>query len=133
MIRKLSLIAIGTAALAACQQETIVAGEQPDPMKEDLAKAAPVELPPAIVSSKSYRCKDNSLVQIDWLEGGKGANLRVGGTAAPTPLRPAPPPTEGQQPVEGFVAEGGFALKGDAKTANVNLTMPGKPGQSCRG
>ena len=77
MIRKLSLIIVGGAALVACSKEshTIVGGEQPDPMKEELAKAAPVELPPAIASTKTYRCKDNSLVRIDWLQGGKGAYL----------------------------------------------------------
>jgi hypothetical protein len=74
MTRKLPLLILGAAALAACdtKPETITARDE-DPMAEELAKAAPVELPPAIASSKTYRCKDNSLVKIDWLQDGKGA------------------------------------------------------------
>jgi hypothetical protein len=37
MIRKLTLTALGMLALAGCKQETIVAGEQPDPMATELA------------------------------------------------------------------------------------------------
>ena len=65
MIRKLTLIIIGSAALVACKQETIVANGPADPMADELAHAAPVELPPAIASSKTYRCKDNGVVTIE--------------------------------------------------------------------
>ena len=41
MIRKVTLIAVGLLALNACERETIVAGEQPDPMARELANAAP--------------------------------------------------------------------------------------------
>ena len=34
------------------------------------------ELPPAIAASKTYRCKDNSLVYVDWLSDNKTANVR---------------------------------------------------------
>ena len=138
MIRNLPLIALGAVALAACdtQPETIVANEQPDPMATELANAAPIELPPAIAASKIYRCKDNSTVRIDWLAEDKGANLRVGEDAALTQLRPAPPPPEGGNEVtpvvEGFTADGGYALKGSAQAATVDLTLPGKGSQSCK-
>ena len=133
MIRKLSLIIIGSAALAACNSDdhTIVGGEQPDPMKDELAKAAPVELPPAIVASKTYRCKDNSLVQIDWLQGDKGANLRVADATTPTQLRAAEP-VDGKPASTDLTAEGGYVLKGEAKSASVSLTVPGKGTQSCK-
>jgi len=93
MDRKLSLIIIGSAALVACNKEshTIVGGDQPDPMKDELAKAAPVELPPAIASTKTYRCKDNSLVRIDWLQGGKGAYLHGEATTRLTSRLPKQP------------------------------------------
>ena len=136
MIRKFILIALGGTAGAACEPETIRGGQQADPMRDELAKAAPVELPPAISASKTYRCKDNSLVRIDWLQGGRGANLRVGDDAAVTQLRTPEPTAEGgneASPVaEGFVAEGGYVLRGDAVAATINLAMPGKPAQSCR-
>ena len=133
MIRKLSLIVIGSAALVACNKEshTIVGGDQPDPMKDELAKAAPVELPPAIASTKTYRCKDNSLVQIDWLADNKGAYVH-GADRTQTHVKPAEP-VEGQPASTDLIAEGGYVLKGNATASTVNLTMPGKGAQVCKG
>ena len=53
MIRNIALLAIGAAALAACNSEshTVVANEAPDPMAAELANAAPIELPPAIAAT----------------------------------------------------------------------------------
>ena len=130
MIRKLTLIFVAGVAIAACKQETIVGGQQPDPMKDELAKAAPVELPPAIAATKTYRCKDNSLVHIDWLQGGKIANLRVADATTPVQLRVAEP-VEGEPASTDLTADGGYVLKGDAKAANVSLAVPGKGSQSC--
>ena len=72
MIRNISLLVMGAAALAACNPNptTVVANEAPDPMAAELANAAPVELPPAIAASKTYRCKDNSLLYVEWLSDG---------------------------------------------------------------
>src|SRR5512139_1747726 len=131
MIRTLTLTAFGLLALAACKQETIVAGEQPDPMARELANAAPVELPPSIASSKTYRCKDNSLIQIDWLAQNKGAYLHGEGQAQ-THLKPAEA-AEGQPASTDLTAEGGFVLKGNATASTVTLTMPGKGAQACKG
>jgi hypothetical protein len=138
MIRNLTLLVMGAAALAACNPnpETIVANEAPDPMAAELANAAPVELPPAIAASKIYRCKDNSLVKIDWLAGGQGANLRVGDATTAVPLRAPAPAVEGGNEVApaagaGLTAEGGYVLKGEATASNVNLTLPGKGAQTC--
>jgi hypothetical protein len=132
MIRNLSVVALGAAALAACnpEPETIIAGEQPDSMARELANAPAVELPPAIAASKTYRCKDNSLVRIDWLQGGHGANLRVGDASAPTRVRSAPA-EEGKPPSAELVAEGGYALTGDPAATSISLTLPDKGKQSC--
>ena len=132
MIRKLTLIALGAAALSACNSEshTIVGGDQPDPMKDQLAKAAPVELPPAIASTKTYRCKDNSLVRIDWLQGGKGAYLHGEGHDQ-THLKMAEA-VEGEPASTDLTAEGGFVLKGAATASTVSVTVPGKGAQSCK-
>jgi hypothetical protein len=129
MIRKLILIITASAAITACKQETIVANGPLDPMADELAKAPPVELPPAIASSKSYRCKDNGLVRIDWLQGGKGAYLHGDGYAQ-THLKPAEV-AEGQPASSDLIAEGGYVLKGEAKASSVSLTLPGKGTQTC--
>lgn len=130
MIRKLFLIALGGAALAACNSEPEVVGGQPDPMKDELANAAPVELPPAIAATKTYRCKDNSVVRIDWLADNKGAYVHGDGQAQ-THVKPAEP-VEGQPPSTDLTAEGGYVLKGNAAGASISLAMPGKAAQSCR-
>jgi hypothetical protein len=129
MIRNLFMIAAGALALAACNSEPEVVGGQPDPMKDQLANAAPVELPPAIAASRTYRCKDNSLVRIDWLSD-KTAYVHGDGQAQ-THVRPVVP-AEGQPASTDLVGEGGVVLKGDAAGATITLAMPGKAAQSCR-
>jgi hypothetical protein len=131
MIRNLTLIAVGLLALAACKPETITGGEQPDPMARELANAAPVELPPAIAASKTYRCKDNSLVQIDWLADNKGAYVH-GDKQTQTHVKPAAP-VAGEPASTDLTAEGGYVLKGNASASTVNLTLPGKGAQACKG
>ncbi len=131
MIRTITLITLSGLALAACEPETIDGNERPDPMADQLANAAPVELPPAIASSKTYRCKDNSLVQIDWLAQNKGAYVHGDGQAQ-THLKPAEA-AEGQPASTDLTAEGGYVLKGNATASTVTLTLPGKPAQACRG
>lgn len=132
MIRNLTLTALSVLALAACnsEPETIVGGEQPDPMATELANAAPVELPPAIAASKTYRCKDNSLVQIDWLAQDKGAYVHGDGQAQ-THLKPAEA-VEGQPASTDLTAEGGYVLKGNPSASIVTLTLPGKAAQACK-
>jgi hypothetical protein len=129
MIRKLTLIAVATATLAACNNDPIVGKDAPDPMAQDLANAAPVELPPAIASSKTYRCKDNSLVTIDWLHGGKGAYVHGEGTAQ-TWVKPAEP-VEGKPASAELTAEGGYALTGEAAASSITVTLPGKGNRVC--
>jgi hypothetical protein len=137
MIRNITLLAIAAASLAACNSEshTITANEAPDPMADELANAAPVELPPAIAASKIYRCKDNGLVKIDWLAGGQGANLRVGDASTAIALRVPAHVAEGGNevaPVSGaLTAEGGYSLKGEASGSTVTLMLPGKGSQTC--
>jgi hypothetical protein len=132
MTRKLTLLALAAAALGACNSEshTIVANEAPDPMADQLANAPAVELPPAIAATKTYRCKDNSLVRIDWLQGGKGAYVHGDGQAQ-THVKAAEA-VEGQPASTDLVAEGGYVLKGDATASAVTLTLPGKGAQSCK-
>ena len=110
MTRPLTILAIvAAAALAGCNKEdhTIVVGPGADdqPMNN-----VGVVLPPSIQASKAYRCKDNSLVYIDWLSDGsarvKKSREEVGGTP---------------------VAAGDESLKGDAKAASITYN-----GQNCK-
>ena len=78
--------------LAACdsQPTTIVAGGPADPDADKIKAAKPVKLPPAVLANKSYRCKDNSLVYIDWFNDNQTANLHVKDKAA-TPVNLSSP------------------------------------------
>jgi hypothetical protein len=83
----------------------------------------PLVLPPSIVASKTYRCKDNSLAYVDYLSDGKTATVRDKADATPTALTMA----EAGKP---FTAEG-YSLTGSATSSSVTLTRPGKGSQSC--
>lgn len=65
-------------ALAACNSKPAapeVVDSNPDPMANQLANAAPVELPPSIKSEQTMRCKDNSLAYVTFFQGGKQAGF----------------------------------------------------------
>lgn len=123
LIAPLSILALAT--LGACGQTKSESVNQTigDPMANELANAPVAELPPALKSSKSYRCKDNSLVFIDLFDGDKLANLRTDKAAPPVQLKAA----EAGQPLE---AEGGYKIEGASPTLTV--TLPGKPAQVCK-
>jgi len=112
-------------ALAACnsQPENIVVGPQDD-MKDQVAHAKPVELPPSISATKTFRCKDNSVAYVDFYSDGKSVGFRTKKDGAPTILKA---PAAGQP----MVADGGFAVSGTATASTVSITQPGKPKQDC--
>ena len=117
--------AVALSMLSACNNndEPEVVGGPADPMAQQLANAAPVELPPSVKVSRQYRCKDNSLIFIDFLSDDKTANLRTEKNGAPTKLV-AP---EAGKP---FTAEGGYSVDGSGK--QITATLPGKSGLSCK-
>lgn len=108
--------------LAACNNEPEVINSGPaDPQAEALKNAPKVELPPAIAASRTYRCKDNSLIYVDFYTD-SSANVRIGSReAAPTKLTSA---GEGQP----YTAEG-YSLSANAPT--VTFASPGEASQSC--
>ena len=119
MTRTMTLLAAAAAAaLAGCdnQDHTIQAGPA-DPMA-NLSNEG-VKLPPAIVASHKYRCKDNSVVQIDWLSDGTSNSARVTAGEATVALAQA----EAGGP---YTAEGA-SLTGDPQAASVTYG-----GQSCK-
>ena len=125
MKNTLPLIAVATLALlSACNKsdEPEVVGGPADPMAEQLDNAAPVELPPSVKANKQYRCKDNSLIFVDFMTDDKTANLRTEKTGNATKLVA---PEAGKA----YVAEGGYEVSGQGD--DVTITVPGKGAQSC--
>lgn len=113
-------------SLAGCNTKpTDITAEDTDDQKDALAHAKPVELPPSILASKSYRCKDNSVVYIDWFSGDKQASVKAKKDGSPTMLKA----DEAGKP---FTADGGYAITGSAKDGSVDVTLPGKGSQSCK-
>lgn len=109
--------------LAACEnQPQTVTSEAPDPQKEALKNRPKIELPPSIKASVTLRCKDHSLVYVDFFSGDKLANLRTekDGTSIRLAAEKAGDP---------LVADG-YSLTGNSKL--ITLTQPGKPAQSCK-
>jgi hypothetical protein len=109
-------------ALAACNKEpeTIVAGND-DPQAAALNQAAPVAAPPMIQASRTYRCKDNSLVYVDFYTDNT-AQVRKDKGASPTILTSAGAGAA-------YTAEG-YSVSGN--TAQITYSGPGKSAQSCK-
>jgi uncharacterized lipoprotein YajG len=122
MTRTITFALAAAAALAGCNKEdhTITSG----PEAGNATANADVVLPPSISASKIYRCKDNSVVYIDWLSDNKSANVRGEKNGAATHVMAA---EEGKP----MVAEG-YSLTGTATASSVTLARPGKGSQSCK-
>lgn len=120
-----AIAAIVLLPLAACDNKPeVVDSRAPDPLEEQLKNAPKVELPPAIKASVSMRCQPgNALVFAEFFQGDKLVKIRTDRDQPATDLK-AP---EAGQP---FVAEGGYQLTGNAKSATVE--MPGKGKLTCK-
>jgi hypothetical protein len=110
-------------SLAACNREPEVVDTNPDPQAAELAKAPPVTLPPAIKESKTYRCKDNSLVYVTYLTDNMTAMVRDKQEEPPVATLKAPAPG---QP---FVSEG-FSLTVNGNSVTYNSPDAGT--QTCK-
>jgi hypothetical protein len=109
--------------LGACNSEPeTITSNTFDPQAEALKKAPPLtEAPPMIKASRTFRCKDNSLVYADFYTNDT-ARVRTEKDGAATVLTAA----GGKPP---FIAEG-WSLSDNA--TQVTLTAPGKGSQSCK-
>ena len=75
--------------LAACNSEPeVITVNKYDPMEEALKNAPRVEAPPMMQASRTYRCRDNSLVFIDFYTNNT-ARVRTEKDGAPTVLTAA--------------------------------------------
>ena len=104
MTRPFTMLAlVAAAALAGCNNEdhTIVAGSRRTRSDGQCRRQCRlVTLPPSIQASKAYRCKDNSLIYIDWLSDGTarvkkdrnevGTTGRASAKALRSPATPRP-------------------------------------------
>jgi hypothetical protein len=121
MTRTLNLIVLAAAAaLAGCNSEDHTIVSDPTGGPSNVAANADVKLPPAIVGSHKYRCKDNSLISIDWLSDGTANSARV--TAGDTTVTVAQAEAGGP-----YTAADGASLTGDPQATNVTYK-----GQSCK-
>ena len=119
-----TLALVAAAALAGCDQsDHTINANAPDDAQANTA-AAPVVMPPAIVASKIYRCKDNSIVYIDWLAGDTTADIRTEKGGAATVLK--------ADAAGGALTAEGYALIGLPTAKTVTLTRPGKGEQACK-
>lgn len=120
----LPLVAISASiSLAACKQKVEeVDSRAPDPMASQLANAAPVELPPAVKATVSFRCKDNSLAYVDFFQGDKLAHLRLKEGETPITLK-------AEKAGDPLVGDG-YTITGDPKA--ITLTRPGKGELTCK-
>jgi hypothetical protein len=110
-------------SLAACENKPEeVTSTAPDPQAEALKNAPKVELPPAIKASVSMRCKDNSIVFADFYQGEKQVLVKDAKDGPGTMLKA---PNAG----EPFVADGGYKVTGNEKTATIEI--PGKGSRVC--
>lgn len=135
----LFLAPLSMLALAACNKsETTAEGEAG--AEGTAATAAPIEMPPAITATGTYRCADNTVLYIDFLGANEAADIRVGektalavrvtapkaaapadGAATPVAAAPAGPLTS---------SDGESSLSGSGKQINVKLA--GKGAQTCK-
>jgi len=120
----ITLTLVAAAALAGCDQsDHTINANAPDDTQVNTS-AAPVVMPPAIVASKIYRCKDNSVVYIDWLAGDMSADIRTEQGGAATVLT--------ADAAGGALKAEGFSLIGLPTAKTVTLTRPGKGEQACK-
>jgi hypothetical protein len=105
--------------LAACKQQTVDPNQ--DAQANALNSAAPIEAPPMIQASRTYRCKDNSLLYADFYTNNT-VNVRDKKDGPGTILTA---PADGQP----YAAEG-YSLSANA--AQISYAAPGKGTQSCK-
>lgn len=108
---------VAAAALAGCNRS------EPADQTANAVVNEPLVLPPSIVASKAYRCKDNSLAYVDFLSDSKTVTVRDARDGTPTALTAA-------EPGGPYLAEG-YSLTGSATDSSVTLSRPGKGSQAC--
>jgi len=101
--------------LSACEQRAPEMVNSYDPQAAALQNAAPVQLPPAVTDSRTYRCADNSLYYVDFYNNNT-ATIR----------------TRQDGPTTMLTAEGGAPpYRGGDYTVSANAANTSINGKSC--
>lgn len=128
-----TLAPLAVIALAACGPTREQQAADAEAKAEAEAEAAPIDMPPAITSSSTYRCADSTVLYVDFYAESKGALIRAGDKTS-TPVRvSAPKPAEGEQaaPAGKFASDDGeTTLAGSG--AKISVKLPGKGEQTCK-
>ncbi|MGD9810497.1 MAG: hypothetical protein AB7U35_04070 [Sphingobium sp.] len=110
--------------VAACKDEPEVIDRTPlDPMSDELNNAGAVVLPPMVKLSKTFRCKDGSLLFVDYMNDDKTAMVKTEKEGVATPLI-------AEEAGKPFTAEGGWSVTGPGDV--IDTSIPGKGSQSCK-
>lgn len=104
------------AFLSACDGGTTDA----ENVNDGANQSVPVELPPSIKKTSTYRCKDNSVVSVDFLDDDRSANLRTDGGIAQLKATEAGGPLQGD----------GVILT--VEESGITLTVSGKKPRHCK-
>jgi hypothetical protein len=135
----LILAPLSMLALAACNKSETPAADEAG-TAASATPAAPVELPPAITATGTYRCADNTILYVDFLGQNEAADIRVGDKSATAVRVTAPaaeastadaaPAAEAEPAGPLKSADGESSLSGSGKQINVKLA--GKGAQTCK-
>lgn len=119
------LSAVALLTLSACNNnEPEVLGSTVSSADEDnAANAAPVVLPPMVKLSRTYRCKDGSLIFVDFMSDDKTATIKTDKEGAATSL-------SAEEVGKAFKSDSGFSVEGSGDV--ITATVPGKGAQSCK-
>ncbi|NIJ24433.1 hypothetical protein [Sphingomonas japonica] len=117
----LAAVALST-SLAACKPETeTVTTRAPDPLADEKAKAAPVELPPPVKASVTFRCQPGNVLRyVDFFQGDTQANYRA--EQGDTPIRLKAPAAGEPFTAEGITVTGGPNKATIAETGQGELS-----------
>lgn len=113
-------LAAGLAVGACNNKPTTITANEVDPQADELKNAPPVAPPPMIQASRTYRCKDNSLVYADFYTNNT-VQVRAKKDAPPVVLTAA----DGNPPYTGS----GYSISANAES--VTYAAPGKGAQPC--
>ncbi len=132
-------------ALAACNKTETPAADGAD-VAATATPAVTAPMPPAITSQVVYRCKDNTILYVDFFGANESADIRVADKSSAAirvtaPVAPAPVAGAAPAPVDPAAAakpagpmksaDGATSLSGAGKQVNVKLADKGA--QTCKG
>ncbi len=130
-MKKTSLILSSICALAvvACgPSRTEQAENEIAEAQAEQAAAAPIELPPSITSSNTYRCKGGTALYIDYFGENVAAQIRVDDkNAIPTRVEPSEEAPTGPM----VSADGSITLTGTGE--EITIQLPEKGSLACKG